>query len=224
MRHVIRSALGIAAFAIPAQAQIPPGLESLKDPRITTLLAEPMVVVEATGDPTTVGAQAFRLLFQLYYSSPVTPKGPQQPAPRARWPLDFAQPRSEWLGICALPVPAEMDALPDHTAHPGFEAKLTVWEYGEVAEILHVGPYTQEEPTLARLREFVESQGYVLDGPHEEEYIRGPTMAGPGDPEQYLTILRYGVMGSPPEIFAGGFTGDVLTLAHAGPPMHVRLT
>jgi len=31
-------------------------------------------------------------------------------------------------------------------------------------------------------------------------------------------------MGSPPEVFQGAFTGDVLTLAHGGPGMHARLT
>ncbi|MBT8479005.1 MAG: hypothetical protein KJO06_08815, partial [Gemmatimonadetes bacterium] len=177
MRHVILCTLGIAALAIPAQAQdeIPADLESLKDPRIITRPAEAMMVVEATGDPTTAGAQAFGLLFQLYYSSPVTPKGPEQPAPRARWPVDFEQIRSEWLGIYALPVPAEMDVLPEHTAPPGFEAKLTVWDYGEVAEILHVGPYDREQPTVERLVEYITSKGYIIDGPHEEEYIRGPT-------------------------------------------------
>lgn len=57
---------------------------------------------------------------------------------------------------------------------------MTTWEYGEVVEVLHVGPYDQEEPALAALREFVASQGYqVVDG-HEEEYVRGPTMTGPG--------------------------------------------
>ena len=71
---------------------------------------------------------------------------------------------------------------------------LTTWEYGEVAEVLHIGPYDREEPTLQRLREFVQVEGYALVEEHEEEYIRGPTMAGPGDPEQYLTILRYRVV------------------------------
>ena len=31
-------------------------------------------------------------------------------------------------------------------------------------------------------------------------------------------------MGSPPEVFAGGFRDDVLTLAHGGPGMHARMT
>jgi hypothetical protein len=74
---------------------------------------------------------------------------------------------------------------------------LTTWEYGEVAEILHVGPYDREEPTLQRLRKFVQAEGYAIVGEHEEEYVRGPTLTGPGDPEQYLTILRYRVAKSP---------------------------
>jgi hypothetical protein len=195
VRKAALTALGVFVLASPlgAQTEIPPELEDLKQPRIVTRLPQPMLVVEAKGDPTTVGAEAFGLLFQLYYRSPVTPKGPEQPAPRARWPVEFDQPRSEWLGIYGMPVPEEMVEVPGHTPPVGLEAKLTTWEYGDVAEILHVGPYTREEPTLERLRSFVEEQGYTITGPHEEEYIRGPTMSGPGDPEQYLTILRYEV-------------------------------
>lgn len=196
MRHLVLSTLGVALLAAPlhAQTEIPAELQELENPRIAKRPAETMLVVEGRGDPATVGAQAFGLVFQLYYRSPATPKGPGQPAPRARWPVDFEQPRSEWLGIYALPVPEEMSVLPEHTAPPGLQAMLTTWDYGEVAEILHVGPYDREQPTLDRLREFIEAEGYVIAGPHEEEYIRGPTMAGPGDPEQYLTILRYEVV------------------------------
>ena len=188
----VLSVFGLAS-PLGAQTEIPPELEDLKQPRIVTRLPQPMLVVEARGNPTTVGAEAFGLLFQLYYRSPATPKGSDQPAPRARWPVEFDQPRSEWLGIYGMPVPEEMVDIPGHAPPVGLEAKLTTWEYGDVAEILHVGPYTREEPTLERLRSFVEEQGYTITGPHEEEYIRGPTMSGPGDPEQYLTILRYEV-------------------------------
>jgi hypothetical protein len=195
MRHVYSCALGIAMFASPlaAQVEIPPEFEQLENPRISTRPTETMLVVEAQGDPRTVGGTAFGLLFQLYYRIPETPKGSQQAAPRARWPIAFEQPRSEWIGLYALPVPDQVSVLPEHAAPAGFEARLTEWEYGDVAEVIHVGPYDREEPTVQRLKEFVEAEGYVLAGEHEEEYIRGPTMAGPGDPDQYLTILRYRV-------------------------------
>ena len=73
------------------------------------------------------------------------------------------------------------------------KASLETWEYGEVAEILHIGPYNKEEPTVNKLMNFIKEQGYEVAGLHEEEYLKGPTMAGPGDPEKYLTIIRYRV-------------------------------
>jgi len=195
MSRLIWVSLGLTLLATPlaAQTEIPPELEALREPRIIERAAEHMLVVEGKGDPSVVGAQAFGLLFQLYYRMPATPKGAQQAAPRARWPVDFAQPRDQWIGLYALPVPDDVNKLPEHSPPSGMEAMLTTWDYGDVAEILHVGPYDQEEPTLQRLRDFVEEEGYVLAGDHEEEYIRGPTMSGPGDPDHYLTVLRYGV-------------------------------
>ncbi|NUM64306.1 GyrI-like domain-containing protein [candidate division KSB1 bacterium] len=70
---------------------------------------------------------------------------------------------------------------------------MTTWEYGEVAEILHMGPYDKEQPTVARLMEFIKTQGYEVAGEHEEEYLKGPTMFSRGDPEKYATIIRYRV-------------------------------
>lgn len=191
----VASALGLTLLATPlaAQTEIPPEFEALREGRITQRPAESMLVVEAKGDPSVMGGQAFGLLFQLYYRIPETPKGPQQAAPRARWPEDLEQPRSEWTGLYALPVPKSVTELPAHEAPPGFEARLTTWDYGDVAEILHVGPYDREQPTVERLRELVEALGFTLVEGHEEEYIRGPTMSGPGDPDQYLTVLRYRV-------------------------------
>jgi len=195
MREIMLCTLAMALLSTPvgAQTDIPPELEALIVPRITSRTTDKMLVVEAKGDPTTVGGRAFGLLFQLYYQIPETPKGPQQAAPRARWPIDFERPRSEWIGLYALPVPEHVSVVPEHTAPTGFQARISEWEYGEVAEVLHVGPYDREEPTVQRLMEYAEAEGYVVAGEHEEEYIRGPTMSGPGDPDQYLTILRYRV-------------------------------
>jgi hypothetical protein len=190
-------ATAVSSTSLDAQTEIPSELERFTNPQISTRPAQRVLVVEAKGDPRTVGGSAFGLLFQLYYQIPETPKGPQQAAPRARWPIDFEQPRSDWIGLYALPVPDGVSEVPEHTAPPGLKAMLTTWEYGEVAEILHVGPYDREEPTLQRLRKFVQAEGYAIVGEHEEEYVRGPTLTGPGDPEQYLTILRYRVAKSP---------------------------
>ena len=34
--------------------------------------------------------------------------------------------------------------------------KIETWEYGTVAEILHIGPYTKEQPTVQRLTDFID--------------------------------------------------------------------
>ena len=200
MRRILPIVVVIAAISwTPANAQtvVPAELEELRNPRITERSPERMLVVEAKGDPRTIGAKAFGLLFQVYYMSPETPKGMLQSAPRARWPVAFDEPRTEWIGLYALPVPDSMMTVPQHDASPGLSATLSTWEYGQTAEILHVGPYDQEAPTLTRLREYVEAEGYVLVGEHEEEYIRGPNMFGPGNPDEYVTILRYRVNETP---------------------------
>jgi hypothetical protein len=168
-------------------------LDHLKEPGISTKPDQKMLVVEARGDPNIIGGRAFGLLFRLYYSIKETPKGPSQAAPRARWPVSLDKPKSDWIGKYALPVPETVVELPRFEAPQELKASLAKWEYGEVAEILHVGPYDKEEPTIKRLADFVKSQGYVIAGEHEEEYVKGPTMSGPGDPEAYLTIIRYQV-------------------------------
>lgn len=167
--------------------------EHLKQPRISTKKNQKMVVVEAKGDPNVIGGQAFGLLFQLYYRLPETPKGLLQAFPRARWPESLQAPKTEWTGLYALPVPETVAQLPPHEPQEGLKASLATWEYGEVAEILHLGPYSREEPALKRLEEFIREQGYVILGGHEEEYIIGPTQGGKGDPEKYVTIIRYRV-------------------------------
>ena len=68
--------------------------------------------------------------------------------------------------------------------------KITTWVYGEVAEVLHIGPYSAEQMDIQRLRAFIDSQGYRVVGDHEEEYIKGPGMLFAGNPDKYLTIIR----------------------------------
>ena len=42
--------------------------------------------------------------------------------------------------------------------------------------------------------------------------------------EDRYSLHWFDCMGSPPEVFVGGFERDVLTLAHEGPGMHARMT
>jgi len=155
--------------------------------------------VVAAGDPNTAGKNAFGLLFKAYFKTRGAPKGPNQSPPRARWPEDLSIPKDQWVGRYAMVVPQGVTELPQVDAPEGVTVSLTTWEYGEVAEILHIGPYDKEQPTMEKLKAFVAEQGYETFGPHEEEYLKGPTMFSAGDPAKYCTILRYRVRKAAPE-------------------------
>jgi GyrI-like small molecule binding domain len=162
--------------------------ESLREPRISTMASQKMLIVELKGDPNVVGGKAFGALFKTFYQLKGVPKGGPPPAPRARWPLPLDTPKGEWVGIYGMPLPAGVEKLPDKT-NP--IVKMATWEYGTVAEILHVGPYSEEVPTVEKLVSFIKRNGYQVIGNHEEEYLKGPGMFGKGDAKKYYTIIRY---------------------------------
>ena len=170
--------------ASQAAAQNLTPYEALKDPRISPKAHQKMLVVDAKGDPNVVGQQAFSKLFSTFFRIP----GVKMAPPRARWLNPPTDPKSEWIGLFALPLPETVSALPE-----GIEgARIETWKYGEVAEILHIGPYSEEGPAIERLFDFIATEGYVISGPHEEEYLKSPGM-GNISPSEYQTIIRYAV-------------------------------
>jgi hypothetical protein len=166
----------------------------LAEPHLVSLPDQRVLVVRAVGDPNEVGKAAFGLLMKTYMKLAGVPKwGPELKAPRARWPLDPDVPADQWVGHYAMVVPDSVSTLPEASSAEGLTVEITTWGYGEVAEILHVGPYRAEEPTIDRLKSFVQAQGLEIAGDHEEEYLKGPGMIFRGNPENYLTLIRYPV-------------------------------
>ncbi len=190
---VIILILAVAALVVVFFAMQGPDLSAydhLEEPAISTRPPQKMIVVEATGDPNVIGKEVFGTLYDLYYGIDGVPYWPL-PASRARWPVSLDQPMEEWTGLYGLPVPESVTALPEHTPVPGLTVSLTTWTYGEVAELRYVGPYDEERPALQELRDYIAAQGYEVVGAHEEEYLKGPGIFFRGNPEHYVTILRY---------------------------------
>lgn len=61
------------------------------------------------------------------------------------------------------------------------------WEEGLSAQIMHIGPYATEEPTISRLHDYMANQGYERFGKHHEIYLGDPRRSAP---EKLKTIIR----------------------------------
>ncbi|UCG37006.1 MAG: GyrI-like domain-containing protein, partial [Candidatus Bathyarchaeota archaeon] len=50
---------------------------------------------------------------------------------------------------------------------------------GLSAQIMHIGPYSAEGPTIERLHNFIKENGYELKGKHHEIYLSDPRRSAP---------------------------------------------
>ncbi len=72
---------------------------------------------------------------------------------------------------------------PQHIDRLRFE----VFEEGPCAQILHVGPFSEEKPTIDKLHRFIEENGYKRSGLHHEIYLSDFRRTAP---ENLKTIIR----------------------------------
>ncbi|HMV42961.1 MAG TPA: GyrI-like domain-containing protein [Leptospiraceae bacterium] len=182
------------AFIIFTQCMPSPDLavyQSLKDPKISTKSSIKVLTITLTGDPSQTSGEAFGKLYKLKYK--LKNDSLKEAWPRARWPKPFETPRNEYVGIFALPVSNEVDSIPENIENPEPKVQLETWNYGSVAEILHIGSYQNENPTVEKLKKFISENDYEIIGFHEEEYLKGPGMFFKGNPDEYQTIIRYPV-------------------------------
>ena len=106
-------------------------------------------------------------------------------------------PRDTWRWILFIGLPDE--ATDDECAaalsagrtklQPPYAANLRVelFDEGDVAQLLHLGPYADERPSVERLHAAIADAGLCPRGRHHEIYMGDPRR---GDPAKMKTILR----------------------------------
>ena len=67
------------------------------------------------------------------------------------------------------------------------ELRLERFAEGRAAQILYVGSYAAEGPTIERLHAFIDEQGYAKRGKHHEIYLGDPRRTAPAP---LKTIIR----------------------------------
>ncbi len=105
--------------------------------------------------------------------------------------------RDDWRWTLMLPQPTEVTrellaqtvaAAQQKKSLPALEKlRLEIYDEGRAAQILHVGPYSEEAATLDRLHAFITEKGFHLCGKHHEIYLSDPRRTAP---EKLQTILR----------------------------------
>jgi hypothetical protein len=185
---------------------------SPRKPEIVRVPEMRFVMIDGRGDPnTSTGfADAIQALYSLSYTLKFALKKELglndrvAPLEGLWWADDMADFGPErkgdwsWTMMIAQPeeaTPERFEAARAQIARkkdlPALSmARLERFEEGPCAQILHVGPYSDEGPTIANLHAFIRERGYSFDGTrqkHHEIYLGDPRRSAP---EKLRTIIR----------------------------------
>jgi hypothetical protein len=189
---------------------------SARHPAIVDVPELAFLMVDGRGDPETAEPyhQALEALYSVAYTLKSTlkktdPERDFKVAPlEGLWWADEEAPSMadlqrdrdawNWTMMIAVPdavTPAEVAAAREAAARkrelPAAPLlRLERLEEGLAVQIMHVGPYSEEAPTIERLHAFAAAEGYRLRGRHHEIYLGDPRRTAP---ERLKTVLRHPV-------------------------------
>jgi hypothetical protein len=163
---------------------------------------------EAADQPTTDFQRAFQAIFPVLYTLKFALKreGRQMPILplEALWwtqpdhSFDVAVPPEKWGWRVLIAVSDDVtdaafdSAVAEVRRKKGSTEQLERlrferWREGRCAQVMHLGPYSEERPTIERLHAFIAAQGLRPRGAHHEIYLGDPRR---GDPARLKTVLR----------------------------------
>ena len=166
------------------------------------------LMVDGRGDPNVAAeyATALKWLFTLSYTLKFQSKAAGRdygvaPLEGLWWAEDMSRfsqiDKGDWLWTAMIMQPDWIDAGMLAGAMPKAEAKLgeaptslrlAPFAEGLSVQTMHVGPYSAEAETIARLhQEFLPANGLVENGHHHEIYISDPARTAP---DKLKTVIR----------------------------------
>jgi hypothetical protein len=167
------------------------------------------LMVDGIGDPNTSVAykEAIEALFSVSYTAKfMVKKGPQlidyavMPLESLWWADDMSafasgdKAKWKWTAMVMQPdfvakevIVAAIDEVRRKKNLPGI-ARLRLEDFaeGRCAQVLHVGPFSDEGPTIARVHEFIDARSSRV-GKHHEIYLSDIRRAAPA---KWKTIVR----------------------------------
>jgi len=73
------------------------------------------------------------------------------------------------------------------------KVRFGAFEEGMAAQTMHIGPFSEEGPTVDRVHDFIAANGYTRRGKHHEIYLSDIRRAAP---EKWKTIIRQPILRS----------------------------
>jgi len=168
------------------------------------------IMVDGSGDPNTSPEYqaAIEALYTLSYTLKfMVKKGPAavdygvMPLEGLWWTPDPARfsmaDKDKWLWTAMIMQPEYVtqdlfkQALTDagkKKPNPALaKARCESFHEGSSAQIMHIGPWAAEAPTIEKLHKFIVDKGYNLRDKHHEIYLGDPRRSAP---EKLKTIIR----------------------------------
>lgn len=101
-----------------------------------------------------------------------------------RWTLMIMQPNFVSKGL----VKSVVEKLTDKKPSPALsKVRFERFCEGLAVQIMHIGPYAEEAPTVEKLHNFAQTNGYELCGKHHEIYLGDPRRT---QPHKLKTVIR----------------------------------
>ncbi|HEX7610572.1 MAG TPA: GyrI-like domain-containing protein [Solirubrobacteraceae bacterium] len=181
-----------------------------REPELVDVPELAFIMIDGHGDPNTSPAytQAVEALYTVAYTAKFALARGADPFDFAVMPLEglwwvpdmtrFASTEKsdwDWTMMIMQPDRVSGDVFADARAaaaeKKSLEAiarvRLERFAEGRAAQVMHVGPYGAEGPTIAGLHAFIAEQGCAPAGKHHEIYLSDPRRAAP---EKLKTIVR----------------------------------
>jgi hypothetical protein len=183
---------------------------SAKEVAVVDVPAMNFLMIDGVGDPNTSPAfqKATEALFAVSYGLKfMIKKGAQQvdygvmPLEGLWWAEDMAQfsveKKGDWQWTLMMMQPEFV--TPDLFAEAVEQVKkkknpaalplmrFEAYAEGRAAQIMHIGPFSTEGPTIAKVHDFIAANGGELSGKHHEIYLSDIRKAAP---EKWKTVIR----------------------------------
>ncbi len=151
-------------------------------PRLVDVPARRVLMLDGIGSPHSADfTTAVRRLYAAAGSSHLPLEGLW--SQEGRDGFELSSDKDTWRWTLLLPAGENTDSsrLPDRV-------RVETFAEGRAAEVLHIGPYDDEEPTIAALLRFITRDcGLAVRGRHHEIYLDDPRTCAPAE---LRTIIR----------------------------------